>query len=190
MPYLLVIFGALVNLAFTSTYIWQTLRGKTKPNKVTFLLWSIAPAIGAVAAFENGVMWPALAVFVAALCPFLIFLASFVNPNAHWRLTPLDYICGGLSLAALALWYVTHEPVIAILFAILSDAFATFPTLMKAWKYPETESALSYFGSTINALTGLLAAQSWTFSAVAFPMYLFIAMGLTGIGAMRKGRIV
>jgi hypothetical protein len=186
----LVLIGAIVNVLGTSTYVWQTVRGKTKPNRMTFLLWSTAPFIGAIAAFASGVTWPAVTVLVAALCPFSILLASFANRNAYWRLTTLDYVCGALSLVALGSWYATDQPVLAIAFAILSDAFATAPTLVKAWRYPETESALSYFGSAFSALMGIVAARSWTFSAVAFPVYLFLAMGLTGIGAVRRGRVL
>lgn len=182
--------GAAVNILGTSTYVWQTLRGRTRPNKMTFLMWSIAPFIGAVAAFADGVLWPAVTILAAALCPFSIFLASFVNPNAYWRLTASDYICGALSLLGLVLWLVTDEPVLALVFALLSDALATAPTMIKAWRHPETESALSYLGSSFSGLMGIIAATAWTFSEVAFPLYLFLTMGLIGVAAIRRGRVL
>ena len=186
----LVLLGAAVNVLGTSTYVWQTLHGKTKPNRMTFLMWSAAPFIGAIAAFADGVLWPAVTILAAALCPFSIFLASFVNPNAYWRLGAWDYICGALSLFGVILWFITDEPVLALLFALLSDALATAPTMVKAWRYPETESALSYLGSSFSGLMGIIAAAAWTFSEVAFPLYLFLTMGLIGIAAIRRGRVL
>jgi hypothetical protein len=61
----------------------------------------------------------------------LIFLASFVNKKAYWKLEKFDYICGISSALALLLWWLTKEPAIAIVFAIISDAFAAIPTLIK-----------------------------------------------------------
>ncbi|HEY4488340.1 MAG TPA: hypothetical protein VJB97_02395 [Candidatus Paceibacterota bacterium] len=153
---------------------------------MTFLLWSIVPFIGSAAAFAAGATWAAVPAFFAGLCPFLVFLASFVNPKAYWRLSTGDYICGALSVLAILLWYITAEPLTALVLALFADALATLPTLIKAWKYPETESSFGFFSSAFSGLMGVLAAKSWAFAEVAFPIYLFVSMSAVAIGAMRK----
>jgi hypothetical protein len=45
---------------------------------------------------------------------------------------------------ALILWWITKEPNIAIMLAILSDILAAIPTLVKTWKFPETESGVLF----------------------------------------------
>ena len=171
----LVFIGAAVQLLGIFSYIKETLRGNTKPNKVTWLMWSVAPLIATFAALADGVGWSVLPVFMAGFGPLLVFIASFVNKNSYWKLETFDYLCGFCSVLALVLWGITKEPVIAIVFAIASDGFAAIPTLVKSWKYPETETAAAYTTGLFSALTSFTAIKIWNFSSYAFPAYLVIA---------------
>jgi len=186
----LVIGGSILNLAGTAYYIWNTLKGITKPNRVTWLMWSIAPMIGTAAALVSGVTWATLPVFMAGFCPFLVFLASFVNPNAYWQLGRFDYVCGVLSALALVLWYITGNPVTAIVFAILADGLAAVPTLVKAWKYPETETATGFITSGINSSTSFFVIPRWEFAFYAFPLYLVIANIVLTFAVLRRNPAV
>lgn len=164
--------GVAAQLVGISYYVRETLRGNTKPNRVTWLMWAAAPMIGALAAFADGVRWPALPVFMAGFGPLLVFISSFVNPKAYWRLERFDYLCGISSVLALIFWGVTREPAIAILFAIASDGFAAVPTLAKLWRFPETETVHPYVTGLFASLTSIAAITVWGFSAYAFPVYL------------------
>jgi hypothetical protein len=63
---------------------------------------------------------------------------------------------------------------VAIVFAIASDASAAIPTLIKAWKHPETETVDVYTTGLFNALTSFAAIKVYGFSAYAFPTYLVV----------------
>jgi len=52
-----------------------------------------------------------------------------------------DLICGILSLVGLVLWMITKVGNVAIFFSIVADGLAAVPTLVKAYKYPDTEIA-------------------------------------------------
>lgn len=168
----LVILGAAVSLTGSLTYARNTLRGRSKPNRVTFLMWALAPMIGAIAAWSAGVGWAALPVFMAGFGPLLTFFASFVNPQAYWKLGLFDYLCGLFSLMALVLWLVTKNPITAIVFAIISDVFASIPTLIKSWKFPGTETGITYVTALFGVLTSFAAIKAWTFSNYGFILYL------------------
>lgn len=183
-----VIIGALVNAVGTSFYIRDIFAGKTRPNKMTFLMWSIAPLIGGVAALFRGATWSTVPVFVAGLWPLAIFIVAIGVKSAYWKLNRTDYIFGVWSALAIILWLITEEPNVAILFAILADWFAANPTLVKAWKHPDTELAWPYLASSFSGLTGVFVASSFTFAQVAFPIYLFVMMGLIGLVALRSKR--
>lgn len=155
-------------------YIKETLFGKTKPNRVTWLMWAAAPLIATAAALVDGVKVAVLPVFMAGFGPLLVLLASFVNPKSYWKLEKFDYFCGSLSILALVLWYITKEPNIAIILAITSDGFAAIPTLVKSWKEPESETASPYIATVFSSLAGLLVIKEWRFSEYAFPIYLIL----------------
>lgn len=185
----LVFIGATAQLIGIIYYIKETLRGNTKPNKVTWLMWAVAPLIAAFAAFSDGVGWSVLPVFMAGFGPLLVFIISFANPKAYWKLERFDYLCGLCSLLALALWGITKEPVIAIVFAIASDGFAAVPTLIKLWKFPETETVHPFTAGLFSALTSFVAINLWGFSAYAFPAYL-VAINASCIFAFYRHRFM
>lgn len=171
----LVLLGAAANIFGGFYYIKDTLAGTTKPNRVTWLMWSIAPLIGTVAALAAQVTWAVLPVFMAGFVPLLVFAASFKNKNAYWQLRKLDYLCGLFSLLALILWAITKEPVVAIALALASDGFAVVPTFIKSWTDPDTESSIAYSTGVFSALTGFAAVNNWNFSEYGWPIYLVIA---------------
>jgi hypothetical protein len=170
----LVFVAAFATLLATFVYVRSMFKGGAKPNRVSWLMWSIAPFIGTAAAVSNGVGWAALPVFMSGFSPFLIFTASFITKKAHWTLTSFDYVCGALSGLALVLWYLTKDPNVAIVLAIASDGLASIPTLTKAWNHPETEVAWPFMVGAFNSSTSFFASAIWTFSAYAFPAYLIV----------------
>jgi hypothetical protein len=182
----LVFIAALASLFAAFAYIRSMLKGGAKPNRVSWLMWSIAPFIATAASVSSGVGWAALPVFMSGFSPFLIFTASFVSKKAHWALSSFDYVCGLLSGLALVLWYVTADPNVAIVFAMASDALAAVPTLTKAWKHPETEVAWPFIVGVFNAATSFSAITLWAFAAYAFPAYLVIINALLFLAASKK----
>ncbi|MBU1292816.1 hypothetical protein KJ819_01975 [Patescibacteria group bacterium] len=172
MPNAILLIGVLVASIGIFSYIRDTVRGKVKPNRVTWLLWAIAPLIATAAAISDGVGWAVLPVFLSGFGPLLVFIFSFVNKDSYWKLGRLDYICGLFSVLALILWAITNEPVIAIVFAIVSDAVAALPTVIKAWKYPETENAGPFLSGLFTSSTAFTAISAFRISEIAFPIYL------------------
>ncbi len=134
-------------------------------------MWSVAPFIATAAALSHGVGWAVLPVFMSGLMPFIIFLTSFTNRNAYWQLGRFDYICGILSALALVLWALTSNPLVAIAFAIAADLAAGVPTILKAYRFPETEHFGAYAGSTLNNILIFFIVPAYTFANIAFPAY-------------------
>ncbi len=170
----IVFLGSMINIILTFSYIKEVAKGAVKPNRITWLMWSIAPFIATIAAITNGVGLAVLPVFMAGFTPLLVFIVSFLNKNSYWKLSRQDYLCGVMSLIALIVWHVTKNPEYAIIFSIISDGLAAIPTLIKAWKYPHTESVIAFVGGLILALSSFFAITSWNFSSLAFPIYLVV----------------
>lgn len=173
-----VIIGVLLQLLGCTSYLTDTIKGKVQPNRVTWLLWSIAPLIAFVAEVQQGVGIISLATFIVGFCPLLIFIASFFNKKATWNLTKFDIICGILSILGLALWLFTRIGNIAIFFGIVADGLAALPTIVKSFKDPESENDLPYTLGVANAGIGILAIKNWNFQSYGFLIYL-LASDLT-----------
>lgn len=169
-----VIVGVIINLIGSFSYVIDTLQGKIKPNRVSWGLWAFASFVAFAAEIQQGVGIQSLMTFMVGFSPLLIFLASFVNKKAYWKLTKIDIFCAILSVAGLVLWIVTKTGNIAILFSIFADLTAGIPTLLKAYKYPETENYLEFLSSTVSAILTIFTLKIFTFSYVAYPFYIFL----------------
>jgi hypothetical protein len=169
-----VILGSAINLLGSFSYVADTLHGETKPNRVSWLMWALAPMVVLAAQINAEVGIQALLTFFVGFGPILILAASFVNRKSVWKITPFDIICGVLSMIGILAWLVTKDGNYAILFAIFADIFAAIPTLRKSYTSPETESYLAFLSAAISAAIVLLTIDNWNFATYAFPIYILV----------------
>jgi hypothetical protein len=170
-----IIIGTIIGALGSIAYLVDTVKGKVKPNRVSFLLWSIAPFIAFAAQIKQGVGLEALMTFSTGFLPLTIFIASFVNKDAEWKLTKFDLVCGILSIVGLVLWLITKVGNVAIFFSIVADALAAVPTIVKAYKYPDTELAWPWIATSVGVTLTLLTIPNWTFANSGFIIYIFLA---------------
>jgi hypothetical protein len=169
-----IIIGALLGAVGSIAYLIDTVKGKVRPNRVSFLLWSVAPFIAFFAQIKQGVGLEALMTFSTGFMPLTVFIASFVNKQAEWKLTRFDLMCGILSIAGLVLWLVTKVGNVAIFFSIIAVGLAAVPTIVKAYKYPDTEMAWPWIATVFGVILTLLTLPSFTFANCGFILYILV----------------
>ncbi len=174
LPSYFVIIGTVIGSTGALWYLVDTLKGNIKPNRVSFLLWSTAPLIAFTAEIQKGVGIQSLMTFSVGFLPLLIFLASFVNKKAEWKLTRFDLLCGAFSLLALILWLITKEGNVAILLSIAADGLAAVPTIVKSYNHPETEIGWLWLAAATNGLLTVLTVVDWTLAHYGFPLYILL----------------
>lgn len=175
-----VLVGVALQLYGGYSYFLETLKGHVKPNRVTWLIWGIAPLIAFSSMISQGVGILSLATFVVGFVPLVIFFASFFNRDSVWKIQKLDIICGTLSIVGLVLWLITRVGNIAILLSIGADTLAAIPTIVKSYKYPETENSKVYFYGVFTGIIALLTVTDWSFQNYAFPLYIVFLNMLIG----------
>jgi len=168
-----IILGAAINLVGGLFYVRLTLLGKIKPNRLSWGLWTLAVLVVGIAQVKQGVGIQSLVTFAVALSTLLVFVSSFLNKKAYWKLTRFDFFCGLLSVTGLICWYFTKNPNLAIVFSIAADLSAGIPTLIKSYKYPETENWSGYLASLISVGIVILTLTNLNFAFFAFPFYIF-----------------
>ena len=119
--------GTAIGAAGAAVYLRDTLRGTTQPNRVTWLLWAVAPLLAAAVEFNEGVGLRALPTFMVGFMPLLIFIGSFHNSASVWKVRRMDYACGAVSVVGTIVWLVTRDGVLAISAAIAADFLAGIP---------------------------------------------------------------
>jgi hypothetical protein len=169
-----VLVGVAAGIVGQVAYTRDTLRGAAQPNRITYLLWGVAPLIAFAVEAADGVGLRSLMALTAGVGPLVILAASFAKNAGVWRVGTFDYVCGALSVAGTLGWLLTRHGIVALAAAIAADAVAAVPTVVKSWRYPSSESGGVYVGGLINAACTLLTVDHMTASQVAFPAYIFV----------------
>lgn len=185
-PEYFAVLGAVVASLGGLYYLFETITGRSKPNRITWLLWGIFPMITFIAQRAQGVEGLSWATFVAGFIPILVFAASFINKKAYWKTHGLDYYLMIAAVVGIILWALTDNANLAILFALVADFLAAIPTIVKCYKHPETESWIAYGISTCGFALGMLAIHEFAFQNYAFITYLTILNGIMAVLAFRR----
>jgi hypothetical protein len=186
LPEKIIFVGLLLSLPALFLYIKDIFRGRNRPNLVSWFVWMLAPFIGVFFQLKAGAGWSVLPVFMAGFFPLLVIIFSLSYKNAYWKITTFDIICGIFSLFALMLYLFTHNLEISVLFAILSDGLAAIPTIIKSWKFPETETSGVYLVGILNNILALLTIKNWIFSIYSFSIYFIIINSIIVFAILRK----
>ena len=155
-------------------YISEVVKGNVKPNRVTFLMWSLAPLIAFAAEIKQGVGIQSLLTLISGFACLSILIISLFIKKAEWKLNVFDVTCGVLSFIGLILWFITRTANVAIIFSLTSDILASTPTIIKAYKYPETENAFAYLTGVIECVLVILTIKTWNFATWGYPVYTLI----------------
>jgi hypothetical protein len=183
----LVIGSALISISGGAAYIRDTVSGKTTPNLASWSMWALAPLIGTAAAIASGAdMWATIRIFLAGFLPLLVIISSFFNRNSFWKLTIFDFVCGGFSLLALIIWGAVNSPKTAILLSAVGDGFAAMPTIVKAWRFPETETGAAYIASLLSVIMVIPSIPTWNIENSAFQIYLLVVNVLLVFSVYRR----
>ena len=174
LPIQIIFVAVFINLVGQLFYIKSVFKGHAKPNMVSWLVWMLAPLMGFTFQIKAGAGLSAVPVFMAGFGPFIVIIAALIKKNALWKITAFDINCGIIAIIALVCYVFTHNLGISISFAILSDMLASIPTIIKSWKFPETESSSAYLGAVIANVIGLLTITTWSFAAYSFGLWLLI----------------
>lgn len=177
--------GALIVILSGIPYIIDTIKGRTRPNIVSWFTWTLLITIGGFAALDANQPLTAILTFGDATQVFLIFLLGFRYGFAKFSL--FDGICQAGAILGLALWLIFNNPVVAIAAGVLIDLIAALPTFRHSWLSPQEETWQTYLISSLGAAVGLLAIRDFTIAGFLYPVYLLLlGVSLATVIVMRR----
>lgn len=153
-------------------YVIDTLSGRTKPERTTWLIWSVLGVIAFIGQLLLGATWSlAFTGFDTAGCIFVLLLSIRYGVGG-W--TTSDRLALAAAVVGVAIAVAARSPLIAVLGVMLADVAGTVLTVYKAYKQPETETTFSWLLMGTGALCGVFSVRSWSFGLLAYPVYLTI----------------
>ncbi|MDZ7910304.1 MAG: hypothetical protein U5O16_00415 [Rhodococcus sp. (in: high G+C Gram-positive bacteria)] len=182
-----VFIGAALGLIGSIRYAVAIVRGTVRPNLVTWSLWAGAPLIGFWAQLDSGVGLPAAMTLAAGTGPLIVIVTSLLTRRHYAHLSIIDLLCAGVAVTALAVWLGLDEAPLAVFFAVAADGVAALPTLVKAWRHPDSENMVFYALVGAGATITLMTISTWTPQAWIFAVYqLAMCVTLVAVIATRR----
>lgn len=166
-------------------YYLMIFRGQVKPHAFSWAIWTIVLGIGFAAGHSKmagaGVWSTAVACFN---CLCVTIIAFF---KGHHSYTRSDVASLAAALAAIPLWYVTNNPLGAVIIITLIDGLAFYPTMRKSYHKPYEESIFVFLTGGLNYAIALLAIEHWETATWLYPASMaFTCLALVGLIAIRR----
>lgn len=170
--------GALIALSCIP-YIIDIFKKKTVPARATWFIWGILLTIAFFAQISEGGTWSLITTAIDWLGVILIFALSIkYGVGGTKRIDIFALIGAGVGLL---IWYLTSNALYALLITIFVDFMGALPTLIKAYKEPETETWYAYLICGVGGILGALSVGSFDFSLYIFPLWIGIINSTIGI---------
>ena len=182
------IIAGVISAAALIVYIISSLRGNSRPNRVTWTLWTVACIMLAASSYnpegENNGIWVNL---TYVILPGIIAIISiwYYDKDSKW--TKLDFTYLGISFLSIFVWFLTKSVVTALAMNLIVDACGAFPTIKQTFNHPQYESKIGWgLAFLANILNWFTVENVTNFRDVAYPLYLFLLTGTIFLLTIRK----
>jgi uncharacterized membrane protein YeaQ/YmgE (transglycosylase-associated protein family) len=148
-------------------YLKDTISGKTKPHVFSWVIGCLITvvAFGLQVAEKAG---PGMFVTLSAgIIGGVITIFAFRNKEKD--ITSSDWVCLCLASISFVLWVFADQPVLSMLFIIITEVLSFIPTIRKSWYKPYSETLSSYVTNFFRFIVALLALEKFTFVAIGYP---------------------
>lgn len=169
------LFGLLtiaIGIVSYSFYFRDILKGKTKPDPFSWLIWGILATVTFFAQAARGGGPGTWATALTGIACFLIALTTYAHHDGHIKM--IDQLSLAGACAGLVLWYFTNNPLWAVVIAVAVGAIGFIPTFQKAFYKPQEETVLTYFLNTLKFAFAIMALQSFDLVTWLYPAALVV----------------
>lgn len=153
-------------------YIGYILKGTVKPERASWLIWSVLTAMGfftqlAVGA-TNSLWLPGIQALGVIIVLLLSIKYGFGGVGKRDGLTLIA------AAVVLLIWFFTKDPIIAVYLTIVIDFLGAGLTILKSYEHPESETLSTWALSGTGGFFGLLAVGNLNPQLFSYPLYIFL----------------
>lgn len=158
---------ALTFIAFFP-YIRSILSGKTKPHVFSWVIWGATTFVVFLAqlADKGGVgAWP---IGVSGIITIAVAVLAYIKKSDS-TITKMDWLFLILAMTSLPLWYLTSDPLWAVVVLTTVDILGFGPTVRKAYKLPFEENLTFFVLVALRNFISIFALEHQSLTTVMFP---------------------
>jgi hypothetical protein len=160
------ILAGLVGVVDTVPYVRDTVRGRTRPHRGTWLIWGVLALVVSLSQRADGASWSLVLTASQALLTALVFVLAI--RHGEGGLARIDLSLIAVAFAGVVGWMLVREPLVAVVCVIVADLIAAAMMTPKAYRDPHSETLAMY---ALACLGGALAAGAVGALDVALLLY-------------------
>ena len=157
-------------------YVSSILRHETKPNRATWIIWNITNIILLTSYFSVGARATIFLPVVYFINALIVLFLSFRYAVSSW--SRLDFLTIFIAGCSLLVWFITKNPLTALLMNLTMDASGYLPTIKKAYIEPSSESRLAWSLIFLGTCFNLFAINHFSFGIIIYPIVMFSMNGI------------
>ena len=184
MSFELGLLAGLVTLSAFFFYIRDSVSGRSRPNRATWIIWTVLSLVITASYYASGArdtIWAAIGFTIGQAS---VALVSLRYGTGGWSTFDKACLAGaGLGLFA---WALSGSAFLALIIAMMVDAVGALPTIRKLLAEPDSESRTAWAVFSIGNILNVLAIERWTIEIALFPVYFLIVNGVVLLLSLRK----
>lgn len=170
------VIATFLTLVSAIPYIRDIVRGKSRPNIVSWTTWSLLTGIATAAEISAheyvAAIFTGAGTFETALIVLLGLKYGFV------KYARFDIVCQLSAIVGIILWQAFDSPAIAVIGSVLIDLLGGLPTFKHAWQKPHEETWQTFALGSIGGVFVILALTRYNWVSLSYAAYLVAVNGL------------
>ena len=178
--------SGILSLFCFAPYIVDTLRGRTQPERASWLIWSM---LGVIAVFSQSYegATSSLVFAVVQVGGTIVIFALSIRLGAgryNCRKNMLIYAMTALGLAA---WYVSESAAYALAITVSISMLGGLVTIQKSYRNPSSETMSTWVMGGVASVCAVFSVGKLDWVLLAYPLYLLVLYSCI-ISALVLGR--
>lgn len=158
---------ALTLIAFFP-YIRSILNGKTKPHVFSWVIWASTTFIVFLAQLSDKAGVGAWPIGISGIISMYVALLAYIKKSDD-TITQTDWLFFIIAMTSLPLWYLTSDPLWAVVILTTVDVIGFGPTFRKAYFHPFKEQLIFYTMMAARNLVSIMALEHYSLTTMLFP---------------------
>lgn len=163
------IIAVVLTLVAFIPYICSIRSGRINPHVFSWIIWGVTTIVvfGAQLQDRGGVgAWP---IGISGVITLYVALLAYLR-RADITITKADWAFFVTAILSLPLWYLTSDPLWAVILLTIVELFGFSPTIIKSYNHPFNESLLFFALVIIRNLMAIIALENYSVTTILFPL--------------------
>lgn len=179
---------ALTFIAFYP-YIRSIMRDKTKPHVFSWVIWATVTFVVFLAQLSDNAGAGAWPIGLSGIITICVAVLAYLKKSDS-TITRTDWLFLIAALSSLPFWYLTSDPLWAVVILTSVDILGFGPTIRKAYTYPFEEQLTFFVLIAVRNILSIMALEHYSLTTILFPAITGLACILFIIMVMNRRRVL